>query len=46
MEAFQVHCNLVEAHLAQEDHYNYLVRFLVDEGDIQVFPSSGMDEVA
>ena len=45
VEAFQVHCNLVGAHLAQVDHYNYLVHFLVDVGDIQASPSYGVDEV-
>ena len=45
VEAFQVHCNLVGAHLVQVDHYNYLVQFLVDEGDIQASPSYGVDEV-
>lgn len=45
MEAFQVHCSLDEAHLALGDHYSYLVHFLVDEGDTQVFPSYGMDVV-
>lgn len=44
VEAFLDRYSLIEAHLVQEDHCSYLVLFLVDEEDIQVYPSYVMDE--